>query len=159
VSRIFNQLPVDRVLSLRSHRFYLTRDPSISLRYVNNSCAPGDWLPGVGFSETKLHESPELETLYLACSRLCSLNTRSRSRSSTASRLVWTTRNRKYRRPLSGQRSAGTGRAKIRSGVGTAIWEIRSLCRVAARHPENASLGQFFAMPSTPSNPAPASVE
>jgi len=46
--------------------------------------------------------------------------------------------------------------AKVRSGVGTAIWEIRSLCKAAARRPENASLGQFFAMPSTLSNPASA---
>ncbi len=33
---------------------------------------------GVGFSETKVHESPELETLSLACSHQCWRNTRSR---------------------------------------------------------------------------------
>ncbi len=41
-------------------------------------------------------------------------------------------------------------------GVAAVIWEIRSLCKAADRRPENAALGQFFAMPSTLSNPVPA---
>jgi hypothetical protein len=35
---------------------------------LHYSSVPGYWLPGVGSSETKVHE-PELETLSLACSR------------------------------------------------------------------------------------------
>lgn len=41
-------------------------------------------------------------------------------------------------------------------GVSAVIWEIRSLCKVADRRPENVCRGQFFAMPSTLSNPVPA---
>jgi hypothetical protein len=56
-----------------------------------------------------------------------------------------------------GNSSAGTElcEGSFRS-LGTAIWEIRSLCKAAPRRPKNASLGQLFAMPSTLSNPASA---
>ncbi len=36
------------------------------------------------------------------------------------------------------------------------IWKIRSLCKAAAPRAENALLGLFPAMPSTPSNSVPA---